>query len=129
MIPGSLQINPVSWGSDWIGRSERHPRTFDRYRIGRSTKKKSADFFLIILIDRRSEIIIRSPLIGSVSASDPMIFYRVIANPYPFDCSRHDHATEWPPITLDDPNDTTGRYGSLLGTTAGVLSILQNEII
>lgn len=51
-----------------------------------------------------------------------------LANSYPFDCSRHDHATEWPPITLDDSNDTTGRYGSLLGTTAGVVGILQNEI-
>ena len=137
-----MLTNPVSWGSDRIGRSERHPRTFDRYRIGRSTmrpaclasslrpisliskswkvtkyqqtwstttpndkimpamiffwafdsqklfaikkkkkKKKICRFFFrFFLIDRWSEIIRRSPLIGSVSASDPMIVYRVNVN-------------------------------------------------
>ena len=46
----------------------------------RRKKKNSTDFVPIILIDRRSEIILRSPLIGSVSASDPMIVYRVNLN-------------------------------------------------
>ena len=43
--------------------------------FGIKKKKNSADFFPIFFIDRRSEIIIRSHLIGSRSVPDPMIGY------------------------------------------------------